>query len=74
MTGNSRKRTLARPRQLGMYFAKKHSNVSLSQIGRDFGNRDHTTVLHACRHIEKLLSEDMVLKADYDNLLRIFNN
>ena len=74
MTGNSRKRTLARPRQLGMYFAKKHSNVSLSQISRDFGNRDHTTVLHACRHIEKLLSEDMVLKADYDNLLRILNN
>ncbi len=74
ITGTSRKRNVARPRQLGMHLAKRFSKVSLSQIGREFGNRDHTTVLHADRHIEKLLSEDMVLKADYDNLLRILNN
>ncbi|MDC3180658.1 chromosomal replication initiator protein DnaA [Gammaproteobacteria bacterium] len=74
ITGASRKRTIARPRQMGMHLAKRYSKVSLSQIGREFGNRDHTTVLHADRNVEKLLSEDMVLKADYDNLLRILNN
>ncbi|UTC24577.1 chromosomal replication initiator protein DnaA [Candidatus Comchoanobacter bicostacola] len=73
LTGSSRKRSIARPRQLGMFLAKKLSGISVSQIGRDFGNRDHTTVLHACKHIDNILKEDVVLKADCDNLLRILN-
>ena len=44
------------------------------EIGRDFGNRYHTTVMHACKNIDKLLKDDQVLRADYDNLLRILNH
>lgn len=74
MTGNTRKRSVARPRQLAMYLAKTLSGVSLSHIGRLFGGRDHTTILHGCRNIEKLLKEDGVLKSDFDNLTRILLN
>lgn len=70
----TRKRSVARPRQLAMYLAKNCSKESLSQIGRLFGGRDHTTILHGCKNIEKLLGEDIVLKSDYDNLLRILLN
>jgi chromosomal replication initiator protein len=72
--GATRKRSVARPRQLAMYLAKTCSGTSLSQIGRLFGGRDHTTILHGCKNIEKLLKEDSVLKADYENLLRILLN
>jgi|AntRauTorckE5430_2_1112549.scaffolds.fasta_scaffold00026_30 chromosomal replication initiator protein len=74
LDGNSRKRMVARPRQLAMYLAKTLSGESLSQIGRVFGGRDHTTIMHGCNNIETLLKEDVVLKADYDNLLKILNH
>jgi chromosomal replication initiator protein len=53
---NSPKRTqnIARARQLAMYFAKKYTNKSLPEIGKNFGGKDHTTVLHAVRKIEEL--------------------
>lgn len=70
----SRKRTVARPRQLAMYLAKVLSGESLSQIGRIFGGRDHTTIMHGCNNIETLLKSDNVLKADCDNLLKILNH
>ncbi|MEC7030474.1 MAG: chromosomal replication initiator protein DnaA [Pseudomonadota bacterium] len=72
--GTTRKRTIARPRQLAMFLAKSCAATSLSQIGRLFGGRDHTTILHGCKNIEKLLKEDAVLKADHENLLRILLN
>ncbi|MCP8352240.1 chromosomal replication initiator protein DnaA [Candidatus Synchoanobacter obligatus] len=74
ITGTSRKRTVARPRQLAMYLAKTCSDLSLSQIGRLFGGRDHTTIMHGCKKIVQLLKEDPVLKSDYENLLRILLN
>lgn len=55
---SSRERKLARPRQLAMYIAKKHANASLIDIGRKFGGRDHTTVMHALKQIENLLATD----------------
>lgn len=70
----TRKRTVARPRQLAMFLSKSCAATSLSQIGRLFGGRDHTTILHGCKNIEKLLKEDAVLKTDYENLLRILLN
>lgn len=53
-----RARRVARPRQVAMYLARKLTTRSLPEIGRRFGGRDHTTVLHACRRVEALCVED----------------
>jgi len=53
-----RSRSLARPRQIAMYLAKQHTTNSLPDIGRKFGNRDHTTVIHAVKKIDELIKKD----------------
>ena len=53
-----RHKSVVYPRQIGMYLAKTLTTRSLPEIGRKFGGRDHTTVLHAVRKIEKMMSED----------------
>ncbi len=55
-----------RPRQIGMYLAKTLTARSLPEIGRRFGGRDHTTVLHAIRKIEALKQADGVLKEELE--------
>jgi chromosomal replication initiator protein len=65
-----RARAVARPRQVAMWLAKQVTTRSLPDIGRRFGGRDHTTVLHAVRRIESLKAEDAVLARDVDALLR----
>lgn len=65
-----RSRSVTRPRQTAMALAKKLTNYSLPEIGNAFGGRDHTTVLHACRTIEKLQEENYLLKEDFFNLIR----
>ena len=65
-----RTRALARPRQAAMWLAKQLTTRSLPDIGRRFGGRDHTTVLHAVRRIDQLKSEDPVIARDVDVLLR----
>lgn len=62
VTGPGRMRTLASARRLAMYLARDLTGASLPQIGRYFGNRDHTTVLHACRTVEAALPEDQRLR------------
>jgi hypothetical protein len=58
---------VVRPRQVGMYLAKELTPRSLPYIGREFGGRDHTTVLHAVRKIARLLADgDEKLQADVD--------
>jgi chromosomal replication initiator protein len=57
-----RSRSLARPRQIAMYFAKKFTTSSLPEIGRKFSNRDHTTVIHAVKKIEELMIKDNEIK------------
>lgn len=57
LTSARRARHLARPRQVVMWLARKHTPYSLPHVGRSIGNRDHTTVMHACRVIDKLLAE-----------------
>ena len=64
MTSPRRARAVARPRQVAMHLAKKLTSRSLPEIGRHFGNRDHTTVLHAVRRIESLIESDMALAED----------
>jgi len=56
-----RARSIVRPRQIGMYLAKKFTPRSLPEIGRRFGGRDHSTVLHAVRKIEDLMKGDDIL-------------
>jgi chromosomal replication initiator protein len=56
-----RHRSTLLPRQLGMYLARRLTRLSLGEIGQYFGGRDHTTVLHACRKIDRALGGDLVL-------------
>ena len=58
MLGKSRKRNIVIARQLGMYFAKQMTDLSLKDIGRHFGNREHTTVLHALKTVNDLAETD----------------
>jgi chromosomal replication initiator protein len=60
-----RSRNVARPRQMAMALAKELTEMSLPEIGDAFGNRDHTTVLHACRTITALRSKDTDLNRDF---------
>ena len=66
-----RARAVARPRQVAMYLCKQLTPRSLPEIGRKFGGRDHTTVMHAVRKIEELLAADRALGEDIDLLKRM---
>ncbi len=70
MSSSRRSRAVARPRQVAMYLAKMLTPRSLPEIGKKFGNRDHTTVMHAVRQIEKLCAEDRSLADDVEQLKR----
>jgi chromosomal replication initiator protein len=65
MHSKKRTRNVARPRQVAMALAKDLTQMSLPEIGEAFGNRDHTTVLHACRTITSLRQSDSGLNRDY---------
>ncbi|MEO1688949.1 MAG: chromosomal replication initiator protein DnaA, partial [Pseudomonadota bacterium] len=66
-----RSRSVARPRQIAMYLSKTLTSKSLPEIGRRFGGRDHTTVIHACRTIEKLKETDSQMAEDIELLRRM---
>jgi chromosomal replication initiator protein len=70
MSGPRRARNVARPRQIAMFLAKQLTSRSLPEIGRKFGNRDHTTVMHACDRIAELMSVDANLAEDVDIIKR----
>ena len=71
LTSKKRSRSIARPRHIAMALAKELTNHSLPEIGDAFGGRDHTTVLYACRKIDKLRKHDVTTDDDYTALLRI---
>jgi len=71
MTSARRARIVARPRQVAMYLAKQLTPRSLPEIGRKFGGRDHTTVMHACKKIEELTVADRALGEDVELLRRM---
>jgi chromosomal replication initiator protein len=71
MTSERRARAVARPRQIAMYLAKQLTTRSLPEIGRKFGGRDHTTVMHAVRKIEELTLSDRALAEDVELLRRM---
>jgi len=70
LIGPRRMRNMARPRQIAMYLAKQLTSRSLPEIGRRFGGRDHTTVMHGVRKIEELKAIDSQISDDLDLLRR----
>ncbi len=66
-----RARSVARPRQVAMYLAKQLTSRSLPEIGRKFGGRDHTTVMHAVRKVDELREYDAGFAEDVDLLRRM---
>ena len=69
-----RARAVARPRQVAMYLCKQLTTRSLPEIGRKFGGRDHTTVMHAVRKIDELRQADSALHEDVELLRRMLEN
>ncbi|MGV6839391.1 MAG: chromosomal replication initiator protein DnaA [Planktomarina sp.] len=70
MLGPKRLRNFARPRQIAMYLCKELTTRSLPEIGRRFGGRDHTTVMHGVRRVEELRNQDSQISDDIDMLRR----
>lgn len=70
MISKRRNRSVARPRQVAMSLSKELTNHSLPEIGDAFGGRDHTTVMHACKQVNKLRHTSIDIEEDYNNLLR----
>ena len=70
MVSARRSRAVARPRQVAMYLAKQLTPRSLPEIGKKFGGRDHTTVMHAVRQVERLSGEDRAIADDVEALRR----
>ncbi|MGN6364596.1 chromosomal replication initiator protein DnaA [Asticcacaulis taihuensis] len=69
-----RTRSVARPRQVAMWLCKQHTTRSYPDIGRRFGGRDHTTVLHAVKKVEELLQADDQIARDVEALTRKLRN
>jgi chromosomal replication initiator protein len=74
MYSKKRSRNVARPRQMAMALAKELTQLSLPDIGEAFGGRDHTTVLHACRKIAELKSENPDISRDFEALLQVLRS
>ncbi len=74
MHSKKRSRAVARPRQVAMALAKELTQLSLPEIGSNFGGRDHTTVLHACRQIAKLRDSMPELNHDVNFLLQVLRS
>jgi chromosomal replication initiator protein len=70
LKAKSRTQAVAFPRQVAMYLARQLTHASLAEIGRAFGGKDHTTVLHAVDKIRALLQEDHKLKKTVDGLIQ----
>jgi chromosomal replication initiator protein len=71
MSSARRARNVARPRQVAMYLAKQLTSRSLPEIGRRFGNRDHTTVMHAVSRVAELMQADGSFAEDVELLRRM---
>ncbi len=74
MSSARRARAVARPRQVAMYLAKQLTSRSLPEIGRKFGNRDHTTVMHAVTRVGELMDRDAAFAEDVELLRRMLES
>ena len=71
LKGSKRSNDIAFPRQIAMFLCRNVAQMSLPQIGKDFGKRDHTTVMHACNKIEKEVKENQNTKLIVDSVKNI---
>ena len=74
LKGSKRSNDITFPRQIAMYLCRNVANMSLPQIGRDFGKRDHTTVMHACNKIEKEIKENSNTKLIVESVKNILKD
>jgi chromosomal replication initiator protein len=74
MSSARRARNVARPRQVAMYLSKQLTSRSLPEIGRRFGNRDHTTVMHACARVTEIMGTDAGFAEDVELLRRMLES
>ena len=74
MSSARRARNVARPRQVAMYLSKQLTQRSLPEIGRKFGNRDHTTVMHACSRVAEIMDVDAGFAEDVELLRRMLES
>jgi chromosomal replication initiator protein len=74
MSSARRARQVARPRQVAMYLAKQLTSRSLPEIGKKFGNRDHTTVMHAVSRVTELTERDGTFAEDVELLRRLLES
>lgn len=70
MDSSKRKKDIAHPRQIAMYLCRELTDISLPKIGKEFGNRDHTTVMHAINKITDQIEKDSDFKAEIEELRR----
>ncbi len=73
LSAKKRNQPIARARQIAMRLSKELTNSSLPEIGEEFGGRDHTTVLHACRKIDELRKTNAKVSEDYENLINLLS-
>lgn len=71
MCFKTRKREIVEARQVSMYFAEKHTKHTLAVIGREIGNKDHATVLHAKATVENLIETDKYFRNDIEEINEI---
>ena len=74
LSSNKRSNEIAFPRQIAMYLCREVANMSYPKIGEDFGNRDHSTVMHACKKIEKEIKEKNNTKLIVESVKNIIIN
>jgi chromosomal replication initiator protein len=72
ITIKSRKREIVWARQLAMFILRKKTKMSLSKIGELCGNKDHATVLHACKSISNLIETDSYFRKKYNEILQFY--
>ena len=74
LRGKKRTRAIALPRQIAMHIARQITNYSTTEVGADFGGRDHTTVMHACQKTEERIKIDPTLEPTIQHLIREIKN
>lgn len=74
LSSNKRSNEIAFPRQIAMFLCRDVANMSYPKIGEDFGNRDHSTVMHACKKIEKEIKEKNNTKLIVESVKNIIIN
>jgi len=74
ISDKKRTQSIAYPRQIAMYLSRELTNESLPQIGKSFGGRDHTTVMHAIKKITSALEKDQNVKEELDKIIRIITS